>query len=335
MAMKLTWCPDLAAESNLRRLGVVFDVGKVLFSKLDLKESLVNGARLGDPVVKELVSDYRQMMLNGDTFPMPVVHPGKAGWVILSGVQRTTAVEALIKSGDLPKDPQIECYKIEECDQLLREIIARSFNCFHGGRQNQNERVQHAVHCVRTLGMQVTEAAKLFGVSYQLIGLHVRAEKERDSLMRSGVDASRLPVSTLDVISKIPFDENAKQQVAILAAQHDVTGDRVKSVIDGLKKAKTQQARTAKVKAFEKELSEEARATTKPKSTNGQSKVPSRPRRDKVLGICERLVQFLEHGNDGDSFTTLDQLQFSGDVDTARLKTLVGRLTLRWNVLGV
>jgi hypothetical protein len=25
--MKLSWCPDLTAESNLRRLGVVFDVG--------------------------------------------------------------------------------------------------------------------------------------------------------------------------------------------------------------------------------------------------------------------------------------------------------------------
>jgi len=335
MTMKLLWCADLAAESNLRRLGIVFDVGKVPFSKIDFKESQVNGARLGDPIVKELVEDYRQMMLNGDTFPMPVLHPGKAGWIILSGVQRTAAIQSLIASGDLPKDPQIECYRLEECDQLLREIVARSFNCFHGGRQNQNERLQHAIHCVRTLGMQATEAGKLFGVSSQNIGVHVRAEKERDSLMRSGVDASRLPVKTLDYITKLPFDSNAKQQVAVLTVQHDVPGERVKQVVEKLKTAKTQQARTAQIKAFEKELSEQARATAKPKSANGQSKTPSRPRRDKVLYLCERLVEFLENGNDGQSFTTLDQLQFSGDTDTARLKTLVGRLTLRWSVLEV
>jgi hypothetical protein len=153
--------------------------------------------------------------------------------------------------------------------------------------------------------------------------------------MRSGIDASRLPVSTLNVIEKLPFDVNAKQQVAMLTVQHDVPADRVKQVVDGLKTAKTQQARTAKVKAFEKELADQARATAKPATTNGQSKVPTRPRRDKTLRMCEQLIQFLEHGNEGESFTTLDQLQFSGDTDIARLKTLVGRLTLRWNVLGV
>jgi hypothetical protein len=333
--MKLSWCADLAAESNLRRLGVVFEVGKVPFSKLDLKESRVNGARLRDPIIKELVEDYRQMMLNGDIFPMPVVHPGKAGWIILSGVQRTAAVEKLIQSGDVAKDPQIECYRLEECGQLLREIIARSFNAFHGERIGYSDRLQHAVYCCRALGMSASDAAKVFGLTVSSITLHVRAEKERDALMRSGVDATALPATTLGQIAKLPFDTNAKQQIAILTVQHNVPSERVKTVVDKLKTAKTQQARTAQVKAFEKELADQARATAKPKTSNGQSKAPSRPRRDKVLSLCERLVEFLEHGNDGESFTTLDQLQFSGEADTARMKTLVGRLTLRWNVLGV
>jgi len=333
--MKLSWCPDLTAESNLRRLGVVFDVGTVAFSKLDLKESQVNGARLGDPLVASLIGDYRQGMLNGDTFPRIVVHPGKAGWVILSGNQRTAAVEKLIKEGELPKDPQIECYKLDECDKLLREIIARSFNAMHGGRAEFDERLSHAVYCCRALGMSPNDAAKSFCVSSVSINQHIRAEKERDSLMRSGVDASRLTIAALDAITKLPFDTNAKQQVAALTVQHNVPAERVKAVVAGLKSAKTQCERTAKVKEFEKELSAQARATAKPVSKNGTSKAPSRPRRDKCLRLLESLVEFFEKGNDGGPFVSLDQLQFSGDADNARLKTLVGRLQLRWNVLGV
>jgi hypothetical protein len=333
--VKLSWCPDLTAESNLRRLGVVFDVGTVQFSKLDLKESQVNGARLGDPLVQSLISDYRLGMLNGDTFPRIVVHPGKAGWIILSGNQRTAAIEKLIKEGELPKDPQIECYKLDECDKLLREIIARSANAVHGGRAEYEERLGHAVHCCRTLGMSPSDAAKTFCVGKDGIIKNMRAEKERDSLMRSGVDASRLPITTLDAISKLPFDTNAKQQVAILTVQHNVPAERVKTVVAGLKSAKTQIERTAKVKAFEKELSAQSRAVEKPHANNGSSKVPSRPRRDRLLRLLESLVEFCEKGNEGSAFTSLDQLQFSGDADNARLKTLVGRLQLRWNVLGV
>lgn len=334
--MKLSWCPDLAAESNLRRLGVVFDVDTVLFSKLDLKESRVNGARLGDPIRKDLVSDYRQGMLNGDAFPRCVVHPnGNAGWVVLSGVQRTAAIEELIKEKQLPKDPSLEVYKLDECDKLLREIIARSANAVHGGRSDYNERLAHAVYCCRALGMQAEDAAKTFCIGRSSITLHVRAEKERDSLMRSGVDSSRMHVTALDAISRLPFDSTAKQAVAMLAVQHDVPAEKIKSVVANLKNAKSQQDRTAKVKAFERELAQQAKATAKPQTSNGTTKAPSRPRRDKVLRLVESLTDFLEHGNDGNAFTTLDQLQFSGDADNARLKTLVGRLTLRWNVLGV
>ncbi len=333
--MKLSWCPDVIAEINLRKLGVVFGVEKIAFSRIDFKESQVNNARIGEPIIKELVSDYRQGMLNGDAFPRPVVHDGKSGWIVLSGNQRCAAIAELIKEGKLPKSPQIEVYKLEGCDRLLREIIARAFNCYHGGRNAQNERLQHAIQAVRNLGMRPAEAARVFMVDPANITRHIRAEKQRTELMRAGVDASRLPTITLDHLSKLPFDQNASRQVATLVSQHDVPSDRVKQVVDGIKRLKTQQSRTAKVKEFERELADQVRATSKPKPTSSPSKVPSRPRRDRVLRMCEQLVHFLEHGNDGDSFTTLDQLQFSGNTDTARLKTLVGRLALRWSVLEV
>lgn len=333
--MKLSWIDDLVAEAKLRRMGVVFEVAALPFAKIDLKESQVNGARIGDPIVKELVADYMQAMRNGDSLPRPIVHPGKAGWIVLSGVQRTTSVHELIKAGELPANTHISCYKLDECDNLLRQIIARTANNWHGGRQSLDDRIKQAVYCVRALGMQINDAAKDFVIGPTTLSLHIRAEKERDALLRAGIDATELPATTLDAISKLPFDTNAKHQVAVLTVQHNVSADRVKQVVSQMKKAKTQQARTQQVKAFERDLAEQAKATAKPVGSTATTKVPSRPRRDKVLRLCDSLVQFLEHGNDGDSFTSLEQLQFVGDTDTARLKTLVGRLSLRWNVLEV
>ena len=250
-------------------------------------------------------------------------------------MQRTAAIEKLINEGQLPRDPQIECYKLDECDKLLREIIARSANVPNGGRSEYEERLAHAVYCCRALGMQANDAAKAFCVGNNSITQHIRAEKERDALMRSGVDASRLAVSTLDAIAKLPFDSTAKQAVASLTIQHNVPAEKVRTVVADLKTAKTQQERTAKVKAFEKELSAQSRATEKPHTSNGTAKAPSRPRRDKLLRMLDAIVDFTDKGNDGAAFTSLDQLQFSGGADNARLKTLVGRLQLRWNVLGV
>jgi hypothetical protein len=90
--MKLSWCPDYAAENYLRERGIGFEVSTLPYSKIDLKESQINGARRGGPFIKELVEDYRQAMLDGAVFPMPILHPGKAGWVILSGNQRCAAI---------------------------------------------------------------------------------------------------------------------------------------------------------------------------------------------------------------------------------------------------
>jgi len=318
----------------LRRLGVTFDVKRVPYKKIDLKESQVNGARIGKPLVDELISDYTQGMTNGDSFPRPIMYPDKSGMVVLSGNQRCAAVGGLIAKGEVVDGVTVEAYVLDECDKLLREIIARSANTVHGGRSEHNERLQHAVYCVRALGMSSQDAAKAFVVSATSITQNVRAEKERDQLMRAGVDASRLPVTTLDAISKLPFDTNAKHQIATLTAQHDVSADRVKQIVNSMKKTKTQAARTAQVREFEKELSSEARSKAKP-SANGSTRAPSRPRRDKVLRSLETLVAFMEKGNDGDSFTTLEELQFSGGSDNDRLKILVGRLGLRWKVLGV
>jgi hypothetical protein len=70
--LKLKWCDDLKAESDFRAMNIPFTKAEIRFSKIDLRESHFNGARLGDPVIPDLIRDYAQGMRNGDTFPRPV-----------------------------------------------------------------------------------------------------------------------------------------------------------------------------------------------------------------------------------------------------------------------
>lgn len=332
--LKLTWFSDLKAESDMRQMSIAFDVASVPFSKIDLKESQVNGARIAHPLVRDLIDDYKQGMRNGDTFPRVVLSPWKAGYLILSGNQRCTAISELIAEGELPKSLSIEAYVTDDLDSLVREGFARAANVSHGGRSVKEERLAHAIYCVKSLGMAVNNAAKLFMVANTTINSHIRAEKERTALQHAGIDASRIPVTALASLSQLSFDDRAKEQIGYLAAQHDMPAERVSQLVKAVKKEKSAPARIATIKKVEKELAAQSRATAQP-SKNGHGKTPQRPRRDKVLGMMDRLVDFLEQGNDGSAFTTLEQLQFSGETDTYRAKSLAAKLSLRFKVLGL
>lgn len=332
--LKLSWYSDLKAESDLRRMAVTYSVVSIPFAKIDLKESQVNGARLNDAIRHHKVEDYMQGFRNGDTFPRPVVHKTPSGYVILSGNQRSEAVNRLIKSGDLPKDTEIEVYLVDTTDKLLLEIIARSANAAHGEGDTKEERIQQAVYCVQRLGLSVKDAAKSFLVSATTINSHIRAEDVRTQLQRSGVEASRIARTSLEPMAKLSFDDSTQTKLGVLVAQHSPPAERVKQVVDSLAKKTTSQARAAAVKDFERELSAAVHASSgSAKHLNGSSKVPSRPRREKFIGELRRLVNFLESGNAGEPFANLEQLQVTNKVDRDLCLDLARRLKYRLGVV--
>lgn len=336
MLKKVSWCADLKAESDLRKMSVSWDVKKIPFSKINLIESQVNGARLGEPLVRPLIDDYKQGFLNGDTFPRSITWPSPSGYVLLSGNQRCAALSELITEKKVDKNLEIDSYVITESDKLTREIIARSGNVGHGGRCPKEERLAHAVYCCRSLGMNATDAEKIFMVSASSIREHISAEKERQALMSAGIDASRAPVNLLSALGKLDYDQRVKENVATLAITHDVPAEKIRTVVATMAKQKSSPERVARLKEFERDLSRQSRALSHKSNGNGHAtKTPKRPRREKLLGMLNRLVDFCEHGNDGQAFSTLDDLQFVGREDTKRITELCNKLKLRFKVWKV
>lgn len=335
--MKLTWCADLKAESDLERMAVQFEVKKITVGQIDFSESQVNGARLNDALVNYLIEDYMTAMRHGDTFPRPVVYAGKGGWVILSGNQRCEAVRRLINEDEVGKTTRIEVYVVGTEDQFLLEIIARSGNVGHGGRSEKQERLMHAIYAVRSLGMATKDAAKIFIVTETSISMHIRAEKQRSELANRGVNTEGISTTILADLTRLDIDVGTK--VGHLVAQHRPGGDRVRSLVKGLLKAQTATGRLRQVKAFECELADEAHSSrdacvSRSKTKSSGSRVPQRPRRDKTLGMFRRLVTYLETANDGSGFTSREELQISSDADCKQLTELWKRLSLRMKIIG-
>jgi hypothetical protein len=334
MALKLTWYSDLKAESDLRRMAVPFEVAAIPFSKIDLKESQINGARLRDAIREHKVEDYQQGMRNGDTFPMPIVHKTPTGYVILSGNQRCEAVNRLIKNGDLPKSQEIQVYLVDTKDRLLLEIIARSANVAHGEGDSKADRIQQAIYCVRSLGLAVKDAAKTFLVAESTINHNMRAEEQRNRLMRAGIEAQHVPNGCLEPLAKLEYDEPAQLKLGSLIAQHQPPTDRIKQVVAAVAKQSSAPARLGKIREFEKELSVDVHSRNGHAKQQEQSKVPLRPRRDKLIGLLNRLVTFLDSENDGEAFTDLEQLQITSAADRDLALTLCRKLRYRLGVIG-
>jgi hypothetical protein len=334
MKLTLKWIDDLLAEADFRAMNIPFSVKEIRFSQIDLYESCQNGARLGDQVVAELVSDYAQAMRNGAPFLRMAAYLGKAGYVLTSGVQRSCSFKELIDAGDISGDPLIEIYALQTSDKMLIEGITRSANVPHGGRSNLGERMSNAVHMVRVLGMTTVDARKLFMVSESAINMRIRVDALRKNLGEKGIDTSRVPASTMECLGQIDNDDHAFTQLATLVSQHVPSCSRVDTFVKRIKKAKSDGDRGKVVKQIESELAEESREfKNRKKARITAPKAPSRPWRDKFVQSLSKLADFLDFGHDGEGFDRLTTLQVATQVDEKAVRDLWARLELRMSLV--
>src|SRR3990167_3304362 len=323
--MKLYWTDDPKAESNLHRMGVPFSKKKIPFSAIDINESQINGARLNDAIISQRVKDYKQGFRNGDEFPRPVVHKRPTGYVILSGNQRCESIRQLIADGELDKKTQIEVYVAATKDKSITDLIAQISNVTHGAGNLVEERTAMTIQSVRSKGRTVKDAAKFFMLSESHIYDNLNSEAIRETLQKVGIEAHNLPTTSLAPLMQLKFDGSLQIKVGLLVAQHQVTGEKVKSVVSAMTAKSSSPERTKILREFEKECKAEAKGRNSDAQPE-RSMTPTKPRRDKLISLLSKLHDFLEHGNIGDAFSDLDQLQITTQNDRERVTTLFRKL---------
>jgi hypothetical protein len=311
--------PDVDAETILALVGVEYVVKEICLEEVDWAESSNNCARLWHPLNEERIDEYGRAMMLGDVFPMPVVEVSGSGLIILGGNQRLNAAKR-ISAG-----MTMNAYVVKPLIEAHREMLIRSLNSRHGWGSEKNERAEHATYLVRKHGVAVSDAARLMMVSESVVSMRVRAEETKAFLARKGVQSHGLPLLALSAIGSIQ-DERQAVSVAKIAVERKATADQVSNIAAKLKAVSSSAEKQKAVREFDSSLSSSIRNEI-------PSRTAKRPRREKIYKLLEAAVQFMEHGNSGSAFGSLDELQCIKSEDHDRLKVLVAKLTIRLNTI--
>jgi hypothetical protein len=299
-----------------------FVVETISLDDIDWSESANNCARLTDPLNAEKIEDYASGMNRGDVFPRIVVerHKKKNKYVILGGNQRSAALKTIDASA------LVECYVVDPLTSDERELVIRSLNSRHGWGSTKEERVEHAVFMVRKYGMHVETVARAMVVSDKSIYQRLKAEDERARLAKAGIDASRMPIKSLSALASVA-DESVRSQAAKAVLDTKSSGDKAAELASVVAKARSKAAAISAIAEFKKasDLANEVQATN-----GGRLK---KPRRERFLRLLNQFSDFLERGNDGTSFATLDELNCSVDHDLDNVRMLSAKVTNRLNCI--
>jgi len=269
-----------------------------------------------DPLNKEKIEDYATCMKNGDVFPMIVVERTKKGkYTILGGNQRMAALKTI------DQNAFVDCYIVDPLISMERELIIRSLNSRHGWGSTKEDRVEHAVYLVRKEGVPVSAAARAMVVSEYTIYSRIRSEDEKATLAKEGIDLSRVANGTVDCISRI-CDLETKKKIARIVVEHKVPETHLTPVVSGVDSAKSNAEKQKIIATFAKQLEHDKELLPK----SGVRK----PRKEKLLRHLKQLSDFLESGNDGKAFSTLDELSCSSD-DLGTIRVLFAKIKARIN----
>ena len=311
---------DPDAETVLMFVGADFIIKEISLEEVDWVSSANNCARLYEPLKDEKIEDYHQSMARGDVFPRVVVEASGKGYVILGGNQRMSAAKRF-------NEPNITigAYVVKPLADGTRDVVIRSLNSRHGWGSDKEERIIHAVYMVQKHGIAVSDAAKLMVVSDSIISDRIRAETVRADLARKGVDASKMPVSSLVVLSRVK-NEKALVSLASTAVNRKATCPQIATTVKAIESATSAGEVNRLVKSFDTELQSSIRSEPKVVAKL------KRPRREKFMRHLESLCHFLERENDGTGFSTFEELQCSGD-DIDKVRAMAAKIVIRLKVI--
>jgi hypothetical protein len=316
--MKLETRTDPDAETILNFANVQYVIKEVSIEDIDWIESANNCARMENPLNSEKIEDYRASMVAGDVFPMPVLELGKSGLVVIGGNQRLNAAKRI------DSEMILMAYVARPLLSTQREVLIRSLNARHGWGSDKEERILHAVYLVQKHGMSTVDASRIFIVSGSSILLRIRADEMRLSLVKKNIDAGRLSLGALASIGLVQ-DEQQAATIARAAVENSATGDQVADVVKKVAAAKSTAGKIKAINEVKKGWSESIRQELK---SNGMK----RPRRVKFFRLAEVFAEFLERGNDGEGFHTMDDLQCD-NTDTEKMLLISNKILVRLNMI--
>lgn len=257
---------------------------------IDEKKSLGNQARLEHRIDDDLVESYRQVYeADGSVFPPLVAYypgvstrPGpKPKLVLIDGNNRLAAARKA-------KRTTHDIYLVDCSDPRVIDRVTWTFNnLVNGKRLTPYESLEHASSYVRKYGMDVTTAAKEWGLTRTKLQRHLKLTELKETLERNKV--KRTPLLSDDKLYSMSSLQQAGEDVlcaaAVVVGENGLTNQDIDTMLRDVAKAPTSQEKKAVIdRIAASEDAKRRRAETKGGTVNVKRNDP----RDQLTSLITR-----------------------------------------------
>jgi len=189
---------------------------------IDRDASLKNQARVGAPLLEEVVERYTIAMSNDAQFPPIVVYAaGKNKYIVIDGNHR---LQAAIRA-----EKPLDAYVVTNPSPEQISILTYESNVTHGEPTTLAEREQQALDLVNR-GISATDAAKIMGVRLARLEYLTNDQRATERLVALGYDANDFGITARRRLNNIHSDV-VLSQMASLVKDAKLTYEQVDEIV--------------------------------------------------------------------------------------------------------
>lgn len=232
---------SIQVEEWLASKEVGYKFAEIPIGKFDFDLSQRNQARIAFPISEPTLASYVEAMKRGDEFPPVVGHMVGTKYVIIDGNHRLNAHRVV-------GTDMIPTYVLAKntANQMIMSLTFEA-NTRHGLPNSVEERQNHAVHLISSLGITYEDTAAALNLTYtqvQTAMLKYKADKRALDMGIKPYVWAKLSQSSKKVIAGIRDDDSF---VAAVALTHKATlsSTEVQALTKNLNLAATKTARAA------------------------------------------------------------------------------------------
>lgn len=296
---------DQKTENWLKKEGVEFTYrSKVKISLIDQARSSSNQARIGEPIIEELVESYALAMGQGDEFPAVVAYESHDGKHVLIDGNHT--VMALRRIGR----KVLDAYVVHSDDAYTIDVLTRTANCKEGLRESMDKRLEHAKWTVRHYGRPIKEVAARFQVSNRRLSSELRIDETLLRLTKLGIDTKPLTKTTVERVGSINDDPVVVEAINVAVAA-GLTTDEINRLVADINAVSSQAQRLGEVQKLREDPDIQQRIRL------GGRKKRMRTERTQLFSCLRQLENLLAKDK------SASELQMINSKDIARLREAI------------
>lgn len=252
---EIQWRKDELAIETLQDMELPHSTRQVsVRNEIDTKTP--NGAR-EKAIDFDLVDDYVFAMRSGNKFPCIVLGQidGKSKLHVIGGNHR---LQAAVKIG-AAEIPAI----VVQCSSAAAAMLAKRLNISNGKRESRETRVMQGIDLVKQHGQTVDMAAKIAGVSPNIIHGALRTERVRLKSIELGLPQSnKLRITDGTTIGDLVNDGDLFPGIYSLAIARGVSADQLFAICKSVRKANTLAEKKAIIEKAQNECQNNRKSKT-------------------------------------------------------------------------